>query len=133
MGSQPIFNELDMSAYVFPGATIKGKRILRMGGKAPQDDLIKIYLQIACKALFVKLKDVISKNRSRELSEARFILISILKREFPSLSLKQIGKKFGGRDHSTVIYSLNVYNDLMKSSPNFRQKANCAWGAIEKI
>lgn len=35
-------------------------------------------------------------------------------------SLKAIGENFGGRDHSTVIYSCKTVQDLMETDPFFK-------------
>jgi chromosomal replication initiator protein len=37
-------------------------------------------------------------------------------RQLTSSSLPVIGKMFGGRDHSTVIHSLNIISQKMKTS-----------------
>ena len=36
------------------------------------------------------------------------------------LSLKQIGKYFGNRDHATVLYSVRTINDLKDIDPLFQ-------------
>lgn len=40
-------------------------------------------------------------------------------REMTDLSLVLIGKQFGGRDHSTVLHSINKIEGLMKDDPGF--------------
>jgi chromosomal replication initiator protein len=36
-------------------------------------------------------------------------------------SLKNIGEVFGGRDHSTVIYSVKTVQDLMETDSYFKE------------
>jgi chromosomal replication initiator protein len=36
-------------------------------------------------------------------------------------SLKNIGEVFGGRDHSTVIYSIKTVQDLMETDTFFKE------------
>ncbi len=70
----------------------------------------------------LKPYDLKSKNRSRNMVIPRQIAM-FLCREFTEESLPQIGKYFGGRDHSTVIHAYNkikkelevntkIYNDV---------------------
>ena len=41
-----------------------------------------------------------------------------LSKQLTGLSLKEIGKEFGGKDHSTVIYAIKKVEDEMKLNPN---------------
>jgi chromosomal replication initiator protein len=63
----------------------------------------------------IKLSDLISKRRSQNLVYPRQIAMH-LSRQLTSASLPVIGKMFGGRDHSTVIHSLHVVSEKMKTS-----------------
>jgi len=53
-----------------------------------------------------------SKSRKREIVLARQISM-YLAREFTKHSLESIGSHFGGKDHSTVMYSINTVKDLL--------------------
>ncbi len=57
--------------------------------------------------------DLCSKSRSRQLVNARQIAM-YLTRELTEMSFPQIGKAFGGRDHSTVMHAKDKIADLMK-------------------
>lgn len=58
-------------------------------------------------------KDKLNSNsRKREIVIARQISM-FLSITFTKLSLKMIGEKFGGKDHSTVIYSRKAVQDMM--------------------
>ena len=39
-------------------------------------------------------------------------------KQLTGLSLKEIGKEFGGKDHSTVIYAIKKVEDEMNLNPN---------------
>jgi len=43
-----------------------------------------------------------------------------LAKKLTNQSLKAIGERFGGRDHSTVIYSCNTVQDLMDTDNEFK-------------
>ncbi|MBB6499129.1 helix-turn-helix domain-containing protein [Pedobacter cryoconitis] len=75
---------------------------------------IPIIIQSVCKALEVKPRNVISKNRNREYSEARFIIFYLLKYH-ALLTLKQIGPLIGGRNFTTVHYGLETFKELTES------------------
>ena len=60
------------------------------------------------------------KTRKREIVNARQIAMHYAKALTPH-SLKDIGQKFGGRDHSTVIHALRSVDDQMDTDPRFRQ------------
>jgi chromosomal replication initiator protein len=62
-----------------------------------------------------------SKNRSREYVMPRQIAM-YCSTKYTLLSLKSIGVKFGGRDHTTVIYSKKTVNDLCYTDPDYRHR-----------
>lgn len=55
----------------------------------------------------IKLVDLLSKKRSRNLTRPRQIAMS-LARELTAMSLPEIGNAFGGKDHSTVIHACKM-------------------------
>ena len=52
----------------------------------------------------IKVSDIKSKRRTREISTTRQIAMYLC-REHTKSSLPEIGKQFGGKDHTTVIFS----------------------------
>jgi chromosomal replication initiator protein len=60
----------------------------------------------------VKLADLKGKSRLRDLVLPRQIAMYLAK-SYTSMSLKNIGYHFGGRDHSTVIHAIQTINDLV--------------------
>jgi len=44
-----------------------------------------------------------------------------LVKEHTDQSLKSIGRMFGGRDHSTVLYSIKTVKDLMETNDEIRK------------
>ena len=65
--------------------------------------------------------DLVSKSRSRPLTNARHIAMYIM-RECTGLSLVKIGEIFGGRDHTTVLHGIKKVEDEMRArDATFRQ------------
>ncbi len=65
----------------------------------------------------VSPEDIRSNKRSGPISMARQVAIYIVK-EITQISMKQIGQEFGGRDHTTIVYTLKKVGDLMKKNPH---------------
>ncbi len=60
-----------------------------------------------------------SKRRTQDLARARQVAMH-LARELTGASLNQIGRAFGGRDHSTVSHACNLVKGLSSDDPRFR-------------
>ncbi len=68
----------------------------------------------------VPVEKLHSKTRKRSVVLARQLSMYLAKK-LTKQSLKAIGKTFGGRDHSTVIYSINAVKDLIDTDAIIRQ------------
>lgn len=98
-----------MSPEIFVGLPIKQQYYAKHGIKMNDpNDIIKA----TCSVLDLRYEDIISKLRTRDLVIARQISMALIAFTNPDLSLKNIGKMFGNRHHSTVIYSKEQYSDL---------------------
>jgi chromosomal replication initiator protein len=64
----------------------------------------EIILNVIVETLKISLEDLKSNSRRREISQARQIGMYLM-RQHTDLSLPRIGEEFGGKDHTTVIYS----------------------------
>ena len=64
-----------------------------------------------------------SKKRTKDLTVPRQVAM-FLTRELFDLPLVEIGKLFGGRDHSTVIHSIGKVEEDMAADPAFRQRVD---------
>jgi len=62
----------------------------------------------------IKLVDLLSKKRTRNLTRPRQTAMS-LARELTTMSLPEIGNAFGGKDHSTVIHACKMMGNLRAS------------------
>lgn len=61
----------------------------------------------------LEVKNLKSKSRKREFARARQSAVYVL-REMLDLSYPAIGRRLGGRDHTTIIYSYNKVQDLLE-------------------
>ena len=78
----------------------------------------KIILEV-CKVYNVSIGDVRGKIRKQEVAEARKMAMYIVK-DVCGLTMEEIGKEFGGRDHSTVVYSINNVSQRIKTDSFYR-------------
>ena len=77
----------------------------------------------------LKVSDLKSKKRSRDISVPRQIAM-FLCRERTKSSLPEIGREFGGKDHTTVIYSHTKIGKLLKENNEISRSVQTL---IEKI
>jgi len=73
-----------------------------------------------------------SKTRTKALTTPRQVAMHLM-RELLSLQLVEIGATFGGRDHSTVIHSLDRVAGMMREDPSFAQRLGRVRGALEAL
>jgi len=68
-------------------------------------------------------KDLISKNRKREVVLPRQIAMFLMRNELNS-SYPSIGEKFGGKDHTTVMYACDKIEKEINIDANLEQEIN---------
>lgn len=73
-----------------------------------------------------------SKTRTKQLTVPRQIAMYLC-RELLALQLVEIGNAFGGRDHSTVIHSLDRVADEMNGDPAFTERVLKIRGMLESL
>lgn len=83
----------------------------------------EIILDSACYVLDIDRKKVISRRRISRLIEARGIAMHMT-RAMSDLTYSEIGDIYAGRDHSTVINSINRVSGFLDYDDKFRQKYN---------
>jgi len=67
-----------------------------------------------CAHFDIRQNDMVSARRARAVARPRQIAMYLAKRLTPR-SLPEIGRKFGGRDHTTVIYAVRQIEKLRES------------------
>jgi chromosomal replication initiator protein len=73
-----------------------------------------------------------SKTRTKNLTVPRQVAMHMM-RELLGMQLVEIGAAFGGRDHSTVIHSLERVAAMMKEDPSFAQRLAKLQSALESL
>ncbi|MCM1006513.1 MAG: chromosomal replication initiator protein DnaA [Ruminococcus flavefaciens] len=63
--------------------------------------------------------DIRSNKRSAQISIARKVAIFVV-REITQMPLASIGTEFGGRDHSTIVYSVTSVSEAMEKDSNLK-------------
>ena len=71
----------------------------------------------------VSPEDLRSNKRSQQVSIARKVAIYVV-REITQMPLAAIGTEFGGRDHSTIVYSVNNVTDAIQKDQNLCNLVN---------
>ena len=70
----------------------------------------KLIMQVVCKFFNIKVGDLISSNRSKNVAYPRQIAMYLC-RSVINMTFPQIGKDFGGKDHTTVLHAYNKINN----------------------
>ena len=111
-----------MTPMIYVGLT-KSLRIQSLNKYRKPIDIINM----VCDALNVKRSDLLSPKRHREIAEARCISIGLILKSNPAITLKQLGALFL-RDHSSIIHSRNLFNDLCECDKTFTNKVRTVIG-----
>ncbi|MEG0804014.1 MAG: chromosomal replication initiator protein DnaA [Pygmaiobacter sp.] len=64
--------------------------------------------------------DIRSRKRNSNISGARKTAMYVV-HEITGMTMQEIGKEFGGRDHSTVVYSINEVKNKIEIDQRFRE------------
>ena len=78
-------------------------------------------LKIVAETFNLTQKELLSRNRSKEIALPRQIAMYLL-RDMVNASFPQIGKTMGGRDHTTVLYACDKITNLIERDDLFRRQ-----------
>lgn len=97
--------------------------------KAANEVNVDFILAIVSEAFEISIEQLKSKSRKRDIVIGRQVAM-YLSKKYTKVSLKELGGVFGGRDHSTVIYSLKTVEDLLETDDKFSGRVN---GVVKQI
>ncbi|HLO48543.1 MAG TPA: chromosomal replication initiator protein DnaA [Kamptonema sp.] len=80
----------------------------------------EVILTAVAEVFEVSAEELKGNSRRREISLARQVGMYLM-RQHTDLSLPKIGEVFGGKDHTTVIYSCDKIGQLRNTDPNLSQ------------
>ena len=86
--------------------------------------------KFVCHKFSIKLSQLKSKNNSPKIAFPRQIAM-YLSKELTKVSLPEIGKKFGGKHHTTVIHSIRKVEKLRKKDAEFNREINSILSTIQ--
>lgn len=92
-------------------------------GNIPTDALVEKILSVTANYYGVKVEDIKSKKRNESVADARHIAVYII-RKLTELPFKKIGEIVGGRDHSTIMSSIDKVEINIKTKKNTDAEIN---------
>ncbi len=87
----------------------------------PQPITVDKIVQEVARTYGVSADDIRSKRQDAGTVEMRQMSIYLV-RELTGMSTNAIGKAFGGKNHTTVLYSISQFEDKLKSRSDLREK-----------
>jgi chromosomal replication initiator protein len=79
--------------------------------------------KIVCRQYKMNIAQIKAKNNSPKIAFPRQVAM-YLSKELTQSSLPEIGKKFGGKHHTTVIHSVRKIEKLREDDPEFNREMN---------
>jgi chromosomal replication initiator protein len=97
------------------------KKIIKNYVKSVSREVSVEYIQkTVCEFVGINADLLKQNTRKREVVNARQISMYLAKK-YTKNSLKEIGRHFGNKDHSTVIHSIQVVDNLLEVDKKFRE------------
>jgi chromosomal replication initiator protein len=89
----------------------------------PKEDSISIdaIQKVVSNSFNIKITDIRMKRKYKAYVLPRQVAM-YLSRKLTDASLLEIGEKFGGKDHSTVLHSIKKVEEKMSKEPSFKEK-----------
>lgn len=82
---------------------------------------VEYVMKVVCEYYGLKTQDIKAKKRTRDIAFPRQIAM-YLSKILTDSSLSEIGKNFGGKDHSTVIHACKLIEERRKKDEDFDKK-----------
>ena len=88
-------------------------------------------IKSVCNYFNIKIADIKSNKKLKEFVEPRQIAMYLI-RTYTELSFPEIGDKFGGKDHSSIIYAVNKVKKNLKNNEELEKTLNNIIKIIKK-
>ena len=88
-------------------------------------------IKSVCNYFNIKIADIKSNKKLKEFVEPRQIAMYLI-RTYTELSFPEIGGKFGGKDHSSIIYAVNKVKKNLKNNEGLEKTLNNIIKIIKK-
>jgi chromosomal replication initiator protein len=111
-----IFNQLEYIAQL--------KEIIRDKDTSKDRLTLPDIMNAVCNYYQVESRHLFGIKRNRPYVRPRQIVCYIAKYNIPDITLKEIGRYLGNRDHSTVIHSVRSVEDEMSYNKRFSDEIN---------
>lgn len=96
---------------------------LLINAEAPTRLTVEDIQHVVCNYFDIKRNDLLGVSRAKRFCEPRHIA-QFLSRKLTSLSLPDIGQRFGGRDHTSVLHACKRIERNMEKDPNLANLVN---------
>lgn len=96
----------------------------KLVGDTSKSITISSVQDVVCEYFNLTRADLCSKSRKRQIVQARQIAMYISRNMVSGISLSEIGKELGGRDHSTALHACSTVQDLMSTDRLFKKYVN---------
>lgn len=81
---------------------------------------VEVVIDTVCQHYQVSKKDVLGEDRRQNIALARQVAMYLC-RHMLGLSYPALGRSFGGKDHSTVIYSVKKIHEIQEDTKEMKQ------------
>ena len=87
----------------------------------PQSMTVENIIDAVCEEMHVTEDEILSASRSKEIAQARQVGMYLTKKLL-NKPLMEIGNRFGGRTHATVLHAISCVKDQMDIDPVFKRQ-----------
>jgi chromosomal replication initiator protein len=102
-----------------PDAELAKEVLRHLSGRRAASVSIPEIQQVVAKFYGKKVSDLQTRRWTKSTSLARQVCIYLCRR-FTAASLKELGSHFGGKDHTTILYSIRKVEQLIAEDPTVR-------------
>ncbi|MDO4929913.1 MAG: chromosomal replication initiator protein DnaA [Bacteroidales bacterium] len=88
-------------------------------------------LSAVCQHYGLKQREIVSKSRKQNIAQARQLAMYLI-HKYTDMSYSQIGRRFGGRDHSTVLHGCNQVARRISVDKDFRHEVEALEAVLKK-